>query len=113
MATVTRHSRTEDFAAWADETAELLQQRRFDDLDLEALADEVRDLGRSENRAMQHQLERLFTHLLKWAFQPERRSQSWDLSIFDARSNIEDDLEDSPSLRSKLTAKVMGRLWRR
>src|SRR5438067_1396364 len=113
MATLTKVSRAEDFAAWAFETAELIEKRQFDDLDLQALVDEVRNLGCSEYKGLKHQLERLFVHLLKWAFQPEKHSSSWDISIFNARSNIEDDLEASPSLGSRLTPTVMDRIWRR
>jgi ribosomal protein L16/L10AE len=39
-------------------------------------------------------------HLLKWQYQPQRRSDSWLDSITDARTQIELTLEDSPSLKS-------------
>jgi len=38
-------------------------------------------------------------HLLKWEFQPERRTGSWRSSIDNARAEIAEILEDSPSLR--------------
>ncbi len=43
MSAVIRSSYTEDFAAWADQTAQAIEQGRFADLDAAALADEVRD----------------------------------------------------------------------
>ena len=43
MAALTHHSIEQDFAAWADETAALLEQRRFEELDVAALAEEVRE----------------------------------------------------------------------
>ena len=44
------------------------------------------------------QLERLCEHLLKWAYQPDRRSGSWRGSIVEARQRIADVIEESPSL---------------
>ncbi|ETX04806.1 MAG: hypothetical protein ETSY2_26680, partial [Candidatus Entotheonella gemina] len=37
-----------DYTAWADHTAQLLTKRRFDEIDLEALIEEVTSLGASE-----------------------------------------------------------------
>jgi hypothetical protein len=44
-------------------------------------------------------MSRLLLHLLKWQYQPQCRSDSWLDAIDDARTQIEDKLEDSPSLR--------------
>ncbi len=56
-------------------------------------------LGRSERRALRSQLTRLMLHILKWQIQPQRRSRSWVASITEARIEIQDLLEDEPSLR--------------
>ena len=40
----------EDFAAWTSHTAHLLRAGRFADLDVEHLAEEVEDMGKSERR---------------------------------------------------------------
>lgn len=40
-----------DYTAWADQTATLLMERRFDEIDLEALVEEVTSLGANERRA--------------------------------------------------------------
>jgi len=111
MATLTKHSITEDFSAWALETADLLEQRRFDELDITDLVEEVRGLANSQYLALQSQLRTLFTHLLKWACQPEKRSNSWQVSILNARDEIEALYEQSPSLRSRLPKKRAQRLW--
>jgi hypothetical protein len=55
-----------DYVAWADEQALLLEQKRWDELDLVNLVEEVRDLGRRERDALESQLTRLLMHLLKW-----------------------------------------------
>ncbi|MGI8743561.1 MAG: DUF29 domain-containing protein [Bryobacteraceae bacterium] len=113
MATLVRHSIEEDFAAWAQETAELLEQRRFEELDLADLIEEVRELARAQYRRLDSQLLRLFSHLLKWTCQAEKRSRSWEISIFDARDKIETAFKDSPSLRSRLSAEDIPSIWKR
>jgi hypothetical protein len=87
-----------DFAAWLHQTEELLRQGRWSELDVEHLLEEIEDLGKRERRALSSQLTRLLVHLLKWQFQPERRSDSWLDSIADARLQIALAIEDSPSL---------------
>lgn len=111
MATLTRHSIHQDFAASADQTADLLEEGRFDELDVADLVDEVRGLARNEFHALQSQIDRLLIHLLKWAYQPTKRSTSWQVSIADARNEIEERLKASPSLRSKLNAESISGHW--
>jgi hypothetical protein len=40
-----------DFLLWIDATAALLKNRRFDNLDLDNLIEEIESLGRSDKRA--------------------------------------------------------------
>jgi Domain of unknown function DUF29 len=89
-----------DFSSWIDQTAQLLRERRWNEIDVLNLIEEVEDLGKSERRAIVSQLTRLLLHLLKWQYQPQRRSDSWLDSITDARTQIELAIDDSPSLRS-------------
>ena len=77
-----------DFVAWADEQALLLEQKRWDELDLVNLVEEVRDLGRRERDALESQLIRLLMHLLKWQYQPSKKTNSWLISIKDARRQV-------------------------
>lgn len=92
-------SYTTDFEAWRTQTAQLLRQHRWSELDLAHLIAEVEDLGKSERRGIASQLTRLLIHCLKWQFQPHKRSDSWLDSITDARTQIALALDDSPSLR--------------
>jgi hypothetical protein len=55
----------QDFSLWAQQTAQLLRDRRFNEIDVEILAQEVEDLGKSERRAIGSYLTVLLTHLLK------------------------------------------------
>ena len=89
-----------DFNSWIDQTAHLLRERRWHEIDVEHLIEEVEDLGKSERRGIASQLTRLLLHILKWQYQPQRRSDSWLDSITDARTQIELAIEDSPSLRN-------------
>jgi len=91
-----------DYHAWLVEQAAHLRARRFDELDSEAIAEELEDMGRSERRAVESHLKNLLLHLLKWSKQTKRRSRSWRDSIDTARDAILDLLDDSPSLRLQL-----------
>lgn len=95
-----------DFYAWTQEQARLLRERRFDDLDLENLVDEVETVGRSDKRQIESRLETLMAHLLKWKFQPGSRGNSWIRTIFEQRRRLIGLVEDSPSLREFLRQEV-------
>ena len=90
-----------DLVAWAEDNAALLRARRLTEIDAEHLAEELEDMGKSERRALGSHLQVLAMHMLKWHFQPERRSRSWRLSILNARHAIDEILTDSPSLRPR------------
>jgi Domain of unknown function DUF29 len=89
-----------DFNMWIDQTTQLLQEQRWQEIDVVHLIEEIKDLGKSERRAIASQLIRLLLHLLKWQYQPQRRSDSWLDSITDARTQIELAIADSPSLKN-------------
>ena len=87
-----------DFNSWITQTTQLLRESRWHEIDVAQLIEAIEDLGKSERRGITSQLIRLLLHLLKWQYQPQRRSDSWLDSITDARTQIELALEDSPSL---------------
>jgi hypothetical protein len=93
-----------DFDAWAQRQAEALRMKDWAALDIEHLAAEVEELRNSERKAVRSQLRRLMSHLLKWRYQSQRRSQSWQTTIVDARRLLADDLEDSPTMTQELSA---------
>jgi hypothetical protein len=53
----------------------LLRAGCFDQLDLEHLADEIEDVGKSEQRELANRMALLLAHLLKRAYQPERQGR--------------------------------------
>jgi hypothetical protein len=92
----------QDLYAWAMHSARLLRERRLEDLDLDHLAEELEAMGKSEQRALESRLTVLLAHLLKWQFQPEKRSKSWQRTLIEQRKRIARLLRDSPSLRPRL-----------
>ena len=56
-----------DYYSWALEQATLLRARRFAELDLENLAEEVEDLARREAKELQSRYETLLAHLRRTA----------------------------------------------
>jgi len=89
----------QDFCLWLEQTAQLLQSGRFSEVDVANLVDEVKAMGKSERRALESILEVILMHLLKYGYQPERRSRSWLLTLFEHRKRMERLFKDSPSLR--------------
>jgi hypothetical protein len=87
-----------DYNLWLSEQVGALQQGELDRLDSQNLIEELTDLGKRERRALESYLEVILLHLLKWQFQPQRRSRSWDVSIANARLSIQKLFRDSPSL---------------
>jgi Domain of unknown function DUF29 len=101
-----------DFVEWSAQTAALLRQRRFDEIDIENVAEEIRSLGDSELKGALSQLRRLLMHLIKQKIQPERDGPSWRASIRNARSELIDAIRVSPSLRRKV-ADELPEIYRR
>lgn len=93
----------DDVVAWAAEQARLLRARRLDELDIEHLAEEIEDVGKSEQRELVSRMAGLLAHLLKWQKQPERRGASWEITIRNQRRGIARRLQETPSLRSRLS----------
>lgn len=91
-----------DILAWSSEQARLIRAGRFELLDLERIAEEIEDVGKSEQRELANRMTVLLAHLLKWQYQPERRGASWEKTIRAQRKDIAYALEDTPSLAAKL-----------
>jgi len=91
-----------DFYAWSIEQAALLREGRVAEADLESIAEELESMGKAEKREFVDCLRVLMLHLLKWRCQPSGRGDSWRLSIAEARDEIADLIEDSPSLKTNL-----------
>jgi hypothetical protein len=84
-----------DFYAWVQAQAQALQAKDWAALDVEHLVEELEGMARSDRRALGNHLKNLLLHLLKWAYQPDKRGSSWQDSVEEAREAIEDLLEES------------------
>ncbi|MFZ1234403.1 MAG: DUF29 domain-containing protein [Thiofilum sp.] len=63
----------QDLYTWSLQQAQLLRERKFDQVDWEHIIEEIEDMSKSEKRALQSFLETLLMHLLKWQYQPAYR----------------------------------------
>jgi hypothetical protein len=90
----------QDLYAWANTNAQLLREKKYDQLDMSNLIEEIEDMAKSEQRSIFNHMVNLLLHLLKWEFQPAIQSRSWKISVTNARIAIDRLIEDSPSLRN-------------
>ncbi|CAI8832984.1 DUF29 domain-containing protein [Methylocaldum szegediense] len=88
-----------DFYAWTQQSARLIREGRFDELDLEHIAEEIESTGASERRELINRLGLLLAHLLKWHYQPLYRGKSWELAIKEQCRRLKRLLNDNPSLK--------------
>ncbi|NEQ27082.1 MAG: DUF29 domain-containing protein [Microcoleus sp. SIO2G3] len=88
-----------DYLKWIDTTIDQLKQQNYEAIDWENLIEEIEDMGRSERNSLESNLTVILIHLLKWQFQPERRSNSWQASIAEHRRRIRKAFKNSPSLK--------------
>jgi hypothetical protein len=101
----------QDYGLWAEQMADLLSEGRFAELDIENLVDEVRDLSKRERDRLLSSVRLILHHLLKWDYQPERRSRSWQITIQRERAHIVRYLKDSPSLKRYLTSEWLDETY--
>ena len=101
-----------DIVAWATEQAELLRSRQWSALDIENIAEEIEDVGKSVQRELSSRVAVLLAHLLKWKFQPALRSRSWLATIAVQRRSIAKRLNKIPSLkRSYFNEEWLDEAW--
>ena len=101
-----------DVVAWANEQAKLIRAGQLDQLDLTHIAEEIEDVGKSEQRELASRMAVLLAHLLKWEYQPSRRSKSWQFTLTTQRKEVAYVLAEAPSLRGKFDdAKWLEILW--
>ena len=92
-----------DVVAWANEQAGFVRAGRFDQLDLKHIAEEIEDVGKSEQRELASRMAVLLAHLLKWDHQPARRSKSWQYTLTTQRKEVAYVISEAPSLRTKFS----------
>jgi hypothetical protein len=101
-----------DFVLWARDQAALLRAGRFDELDVENLAEEVDSIAHDEVSELVSRLAHLMQHLFQWEHWPDARVPVWYVVIVGERNMIPPSFEDSPSLVggwSRIYARAWGR----
>jgi hypothetical protein len=88
-----------DFYQWTQSQSDLLRVEGWEQLDWQHIAEEIESLGKKDKRQVQSRLAVLITHLLKWEYQPEKRSPSWRKTLKEQRFRLMLILNDSPSLK--------------
>ncbi|AFZ56013.1 DUF29 domain-containing protein [Anabaena cylindrica FACHB-243] len=91
-----------DYLQWIETTVAKLQGQDYANVDWANLIEEIGDMGRSERKSLKSNLIVILLHLLKWQFQPDKRSGSWEGSIIEHRRRVQESLQDSPSLKPYL-----------
>ena len=89
----------QDFCLWVEQAITLLREGNLKELDLENLLEEIEDMGSSQKSALEINLEVILMHLLKYKYQPNKRSNSWRYTIIEHRRRIYKAFKNSPSLK--------------
>ena len=91
----------QDFYVWTEVQAELLRRRRFEELDLDNLIEEVEGLGDTKKSAVLNNARVIIEHLLKLQPSPAQAPRrGWAESILEHRTRLE--IELTPRLRQIL-----------
>jgi hypothetical protein len=99
----------QDFYAWTQAQAALLEGRQFDALDIPHLVEEITSLGKSEQRELVHRLSPLLEHLVKLTIAAarlphdlQRAGRLWRMTVKTQRIKVAQVLRDNPSMRPSL-----------
>lgn len=95
----------QDETAWLETMAELIRLEQFDQLDYHHLQEYLDDMARRDKREVESRLAILLSHQLKWDYQPEKRTTSWQATMELQRQELLLLLE-SASLRNHADGKL-------
>jgi Domain of unknown function DUF29 len=107
-----------DVLTWSEQQAALLRrigagEKVNDQVDWENIAEEIESLGQSERRSLASHVRNVLEHLIKLEASPAAEPRAgWKDTVLRARSDIEDLLKTSPSLRPGLEGVVTEQLPR-
>jgi Domain of unknown function DUF29 len=101
----------QDLVAWCDDTAAKLKAGDFSEIEIISLVDEIEGLAGRDRRELKSRLRRLLTHILKRMCVDSMDDYwGWELTIREQRNELEDLLEQSPSLK-KYWEEVFPDVW--
>ncbi|MGM9512222.1 DUF29 domain-containing protein [Larkinella sp. GY13] len=75
----------------------LIEDKEYEEA-MEGLDELYENMSNADKRALESQLVRLMVHILKWRYQPQKRSTSWVRTIVNARREIQKLQKYMPSL---------------
>lgn len=87
-----------DYYKWIQEQVELLQQKRFDKVDLDNVIEELADNARMDWVNLVNATRKLIVNLLKWEYLIDERNRNTVYEIIKCRDDIVDVISNSPSL---------------
>lgn len=90
-----------DLYTWCMEQGALLRAGRLGEVDAANLAEEIESLGSEQGDKLESAYRVLLLHLLKWRYQPGRRTRSWLGSMTRERANAARVLRKNPGLKSR------------
>jgi hypothetical protein len=85
----------QDETAWLEIMADLVSKKRFKEIDHRNLSEYLTDMAIRDRREVKSRLVMLLSHLLKWQFQIEGRSESWHGTIREQRLQLQILLESA------------------
>jgi hypothetical protein len=92
-----------DETAWLEQTARLVSEGRWDEVDRDNLSEYLTDMATRDRREVMSRLVVLLAHLLKWDRQKDKRTGSWQATIAHQRFELQQLLE-SGTLRNHANA---------
>lgn len=104
-----------NFQGWIEKHINLLRTEQVHALDKEHLIEELAGMANRDRNELVSHFKILIAYLLKWQFQLHQLSEhwsdfkgsSWQATIIEQRSEIQEQLESTPSLKKDLAAAVI------
>jgi hypothetical protein len=77
-----------DETGWLEAMAQHIAEGRFDEIDYPHLEEYLTDMSMRDRRETWSRLVILVAHWLKWEYQPDHRSKSWQLTIVNQQREL-------------------------
>lgn len=104
--TLTKELYEKDYDLWLKKAIAAIKNQDYHNLDWDNLLVEVAEVGKSQQRALKSYTKRLIEHILKikyWELERNRNLQHWQIEVETFREEIQEILQDSPSLKKYLS----------
>jgi hypothetical protein len=92
----------EDWVLWIDAQVRLLSEKRFSELDVGNLVEELDGMKKQYAHELDSRLTVLIMHLLKCEYQTDHPRNKWHSTLIEQRRRILLLLESSPSMRPRV-----------